>query len=79
MGVYYYKTCDKCGKVLVENCLNTSANPYADYAVVSLKIMSKGKATSSRVFTFAKTAIRKWQFLCLVMLQRRLMTNEHQT
>lgn len=44
MGVHYYKTCDKCGKVLVENCLNTSANPYADYAVVSLKIMSKGKA-----------------------------------
>lgn len=44
MGVHYFKTCDKCGKVLVENCLDTSTNPYADYAVVSLKIMSKGKA-----------------------------------
>lgn len=44
MGVHYYKTCDKCGSVLVENCQNTKENPYADYAVCTLKIVSKGHA-----------------------------------
>lgn len=44
MGVHYYKTCDKCGKVLVGDCLNVKENPYSDYAVCTLKIMSQSKA-----------------------------------
>lgn len=59
MGVHYYKTCDKCGKILVEDCSNVKENPYADYAVCTLKVMSRGKAYRQPTVYLCKTCYEK--------------------